>query len=237
MKAIAERKTYAGHGKPQEFVYLGRGTAQNAEGVLAKVGMGPKGLTIFSVASGEDLTPTGITGNTKFWALPADMAVERTAVEVDGLQPLVDKLNEATRKLEAMEARMAAVEADAAAVAAAHEAQMAAAQAERDEAVGSLQEQLKATKEALRHAIKVSVPAPTVAYTDAEPGQRVSLSVDAVDALLEEMTTAARDAHEKAERIRRNAKASQKERLYRATLLGIGKTASYFREKLEGITE
>lgn len=131
MIANAERKTWAGHGKPQDFLFLGTGKSPQAESTLAMVTKeGDGALAVTSCASGHILEK--ITGNTKFWAILPGSTVE------------VDSLGAVVARAKALEAELA----EARDLARGMEQTIATMQAERDETVGRLEEKLAEAKAA-----------------------------------------------------------------------------------------
>ena len=223
VKANAERKTWAGHGHPQEFVFLGLGKTPDesmASNLPATVTKEEDGLHITSGFSGWTVTP-----NTKFWALVGD--VSRTPVEVDGLGAAVAKMN----TLETENAELRQSSANAAAIVDELQGRvddlLAECQGLREET-----DRLRNESRAPTGQTGLDTPVSLVEV----PGDAlewVRIPAEAWDSVLDEMEEAGREAALRAEKIRRNPKASYSDRLQKGFLDGTAKTAAYFLGKLK----
>lgn len=222
MKAQAERATWAGHGKPAEFLFLG--TAKNPDedmrdGMLATAHKEADGsISIISGSAGYSVSP-----NTKFWAVAKDDGVERTQVEVDGLQPMVEKLNAKVDLL-----------------ASANETYKAQLQEAKDLAEGfaAREAALVAHVKELEDAALFSAPTePSPSWTEVQGTEIVSVPAEELDGLLEALEAAGKSATVKMEAIRKNRKASYADRLHCKFLEGTAKTAAWVLEEFGKLDE
>lgn len=94
MTATATRATFAGHARPETFLYLGNATkAPNAEGVLARAIVSSGWIQIVRADNGEQLGAGGTAH--KFWAAPAPVVEEDELVEEETPEEHVARLERA----------------------------------------------------------------------------------------------------------------------------------------------
>jgi hypothetical protein len=104
---MMERKTYAGHGKPDQFMFAGTATAGPVlKAHKAKVVKVNGGDTV--IWNTERDAPTGftITPNTKFWAEAVPMGEPTSADVTKGLRAQLDEAKELAEGFEAREAAL-----------------------------------------------------------------------------------------------------------------------------------
>lgn len=185
-----QRNTYAGHGKPELFVYGGRG----------KEPTGRITLTWDALKASEP----DVTGNTKFWAEVPGGGEPTSDGVVKGLRATADRLEaelaEAKELATGLESKVNALEAE-----------LAVERGDRAVAVEGTVED-----------------GPAVEF--------VSIPVEVLDALLDEMEEAGKAAQREVVRLK-TARASSGDRRKLAFHSGVAKTLAYFLPKFDKLTE